>query len=110
MEQQPNTKTTSNGFNEWMENLKTLSFEEYAEEIKKQIIKSPELDEHSRRYFNDCFSYVMETYKSGKPLSTSLMKTHLVNVKGYKQLTVEEFSRVIIMLSLCGFSFDMQKK
>lgn len=93
-------------YEQWISRLETLSFEDRAIELKNKILESPELADESRRYFNDCFNYVMEQYKYNKPLSTSLMKIHLVDIKGYKQLTVQELSRIMIMLGLCGFSFD----
>jgi hypothetical protein len=102
------------GFEEWNKKLETLDFEKRAEMIKDKILESDELDKVSKRYFSDSFAYVMGLYKSGKPLDTNLMRIHIVDIKGYKEFRMEEFNRVLMMLSLCGFCFnyngsDMQK-
>lgn len=93
-------------FEEWQAGFEGLDFEQSAIRIKDKILESPELDSKSRQYFSDCFNYVMEQHKAKKPLSTSLLKIHLVDIKGYKQLTVDELSRTLVLLSLCGFEFD----
>lgn len=93
-------------YDEWKAGFEGLDFEHSAIRFRDKILESPELDAKSRKYFKDCFNYVMEQYKANKPLLTSLLKIHLVDIKGYKQLTVEEFSRMLALLSLCGFAFD----
>lgn len=97
-------------FEEWKAGFEGLSFEESAVRIKDKILESPELDSKSKQYFDDCFNYVLQQYKLKKPLSTALLKIHLVDIKGYKSLRVEELSKILVLLSMCGFKFNFDGK
>lgn len=97
-------------YEEWKAGFDGLSFEESAIRLKDKLLESPEFDKTSRKYFQDAFNYVLEQYRLKKPLSTALLKIHLVDIKGYKQLTIEELSRILVLLSLCGFEFKFDGK
>lgn len=88
---------------EWQEYLDTLSFDERCVEIKNMILSSPDLDEYSKSYFSDSFDYVYKKYKDNKPLESKLFKIHMEEVMGYKNIKIDEFIRVIILLTYCGF-------
>lgn len=91
---------------EWTAGFEGLSFEESANRIKDKILESPEFDDKSRNYFTDAFNYVMSVYKSGKPLDTELMRIHMVDIKQHTGMSLQDFTRVLMLLSLCGFKFS----
>lgn len=90
-------------FEQWNDYLDTLSFDDRCIEIKNKILSSPELDQISRNYFSDSFDYVYKKYKESKPLDVKLFKIYMEDVKGYKNIKMDEFIRIIILLSYCGF-------
>ena len=49
---------------------------------------------------------VIGLYKSGKPLDVKLLKIHLEEVKGYKNIKIDEFINLMILLSYCGFNIN----
>lgn len=91
---------------EWKAGFEGLSFEESAIRFRDKIIESPELDKKSIKFFLDAFDYVMGVYKSGKPLDVNQMRIHMVDLKGHNELTLTEFNRTLLLLSLCGFGFN----
>lgn len=97
-------------YEEWISGFEGLSFEEYAVRVKNKILESPELDKKSKAYFTDAFNYVMGLHKANKPLDTNLMRIHMTEVKNYTMLTLNDFTKVLLMLSLCGFQFDFCSK
>jgi hypothetical protein len=92
----------------WKESLKNMSFEDYAITIKNKILED-NLNTESKQYFCDCFDYVFNCYKKNKPLELNLIKIYLEDIKGYKNIKMEEFIRTLLLLNLCGFSFDFKK-
>lgn len=96
-------------FEQWKAGFEGLDFEQQAARIKDRIILSDELDETSKHYFSDMFEYVMQKHKEGKPLDMNLLKIHMTQIKDYKALTLNDFTRALVMLSLCGFQFDFQE-
>lgn len=90
---------------EWQKYLDTLSFENRAIEIKNKILDGLE-DETSKQCFQDCFEYVLNLYKQNKPLEANLFRIHLEDIKGYKNIKLEEFIRIILLLSYCGFNIS----
>lgn len=102
--------SVDNGCEEWCAGFENLNFEQSAERMRDQILKSPELDKKSRQYFTDAFAYVMRLHKENKPLDTNLMRIHMVDIKGYKGISVQEFGRVLLLLAFCGFEFSYQGK
>lgn len=98
------------GYDEWLAGFEGLDFERTAERIRDKLLESPEFDSKSQKFFKDAFAYVMNLHKQNKPLNTNLMRIHMVDIKGYKGLTVEEFGRTLLLLSMCGFSFGFEGK
>lgn len=96
-------------FEEWQAGFEGLSFEDSAKRYRDKILESPELDKKSRDYFSDAFEYVMDLHKRNKPLDPKLMKIHMCDVKNYEALTLNDFTRTLMLLNLCGFSFDTEK-
>lgn len=98
-----------NGFEEWQKGFEGLDFEGSARRVKDKLIESPEIDDLSRRCFSDSFEYVMNLYKQGKGLEPNLLRIHLTKVKDYENIRFEDFTRILMLLSLCGFGFDFSK-
>ncbi len=94
---------------EWKAGFEGLSFEQQTKRIRDKILQSPELDVKSKKYFRDTFDYVYSLYQEGKPLDTDLLRIHMTGIKSYKALTLQDFTKVMLMLSLCGFQFDFNK-
>ena len=92
-------------FEEWSKSLESMDFDHYSLAIKEKIMES-DLDNYSKLVFNDCFEYVSKLYKSGKPLEVKLLKIHLEEVKGYKNIKIDEFINLMILLSYCGFNIN----
>lgn len=88
---------------EWQEYVDNLPFDERCVEIKNKILSSPDMDTTSKSYFSDSFDYVYKKYKDNKPLDVKLFKIHMEDVKGYKNIKFDEFVRIIILLTYCGF-------
>ena len=95
---------------EWKAGFEGLSFEQQAMRIRDKILQSPELDAVSKKYFRDTFEYVFSLYQQGRPLDTDLLRIHMTSIKSYKALTLQDFTKVMLMLSLCGFQFDFKKE
>ena len=93
-------------FEEWKSGFEGLCFEESAKRFRDKILESPDLDDKSRKYFFDAFNYVLSIQQSGKILDTNLMKIHMTDIKGHKGMTLQDFTRCLMLLSLCGFQFD----
>ena len=85
-----------------------MSFEEYSETMKNKIIDS-NMDNDSKKQFNDCYEYIKKVYKQGKPLEAKLLKIYLEDIKGYKNLKVNEFINLMILLGFCGFQIQYDK-
>ena len=94
---------------EWISGFDGLTFEESAIRVKNKILESTELDQKSKSYFTDAFNYVMNLHQSNKPLDVNLMRIHMTEVKNYTMLTFDDFTKVLLMLGLCGFQFDFCK-
>lgn len=94
---------------EWKSGFEGITFEQQAIKIRDKILQSPELDATSKKYFKDTFEYVFSLYREGKPLDTDLLRIHMTSIKNYKALTLQDFTKVLLMLSLCGFQFDFNK-
>ena len=99
-----------NNRQEWEEMLKSMSLDEFSLMMKDKILADENIDELSSRYFQDCFDYVTKLYKSGKQLDLSLMKIYLEDVKGYKNIKMDDFIRTVLLLGFCGFSFKFDDK
>ena len=87
---------------EWQNYLDTLSFDDRCIEIKNKILLGLE-DNQSKQFFIDSFDYVYNLYKQNKPLEANLFRIYLEDIKGYKNIKLEEFIRIIVLLSYCGF-------
>lgn len=98
-----NNITTSE---QWQEYIDTLPFDERCIEIKNKILSSPDMDSISKSYFSDSFDYVYKKYKDNKPLDVKLFKIYMEDVKGYKNIKFDEFVRIIILLTYCGFEIS----
>lgn len=92
-------------FEEWSKSLESMDFDHYSLAIKEKIMES-DLDNYSKLVFNDCFEYISKLYKSRKPLDVKLLKIHLEEVKGYKNIKIDEFINLMILLSYCGFNIN----
>ena len=94
---------------QWKESLQGLPFEEQAIRIRDKILESDELDPQQREFFKDTFQYVMELYRNGKPLDTNLLRIHYGITQGTKEYPqkIQQFIRMMMLLSLCGFNFKM---
>jgi hypothetical protein len=42
-------------------------------------------------------------YQQGKPLEPKLLKIYLENIKGYKNIKLEDMVRIVLLMGLCGF-------
>lgn len=100
-----NTKMNNQSFEEWSKSLETMDFDHYSLAIKEKIMES-DLDDYSKQVFNDCFEYVTKLYKDGKPLDVNLLKIHLEEVKGHKNIKMEDFINLMFLLSYCGFNIN----
>ena len=98
-----------NDLQNWKESLKQMNFDEYTDEMKSRILNS-NMDNDSKKQFNDCYEYFKKLYKSGKPLEANLLKIYLEEIKGYKNIKMEEFIRIVILLGFCGFQIKYDKK
>lgn len=98
-------------FEKWTSEFEDLSFEDSAKKIRDKILESPELDKDSRNVFTDAFEYTLDLVSKNKPLDVNLLRIHLIEIKGHKEevFRIENFTRLIFMLALCGFQFDFQK-
>ena len=56
--------------------------------------------------YEKVISSVSSLNRDGKPLDTNLMRIHMTEIKNYKALTLQDFTKVLLMLSLCGYQFD----
>jgi hypothetical protein len=94
---------------DWKQSLENLSFEERAVKIKDKILESDELDKQQRDFFNDTFQYVMNLYHHNKPLDTNLLRIHYGITQGTSEYPqkIQQFIRMLMLLSLCGFQFSM---
>lgn len=92
-------------FEEWSKSLETMDFDHYSLAIKDKIMES-DLDDYSKKAFNDCFEYVSKLYKAGKPLEVKLLKIYLEDVKGYENIKLDEFINLMILLGYCGFNIN----
>lgn len=99
-------KKQNDDIDEWKAGFEGLSFEESAIRFRDKIIESPELDKKSVKFFLDAFDYVMGVYKDGRALDVNQMRIHMVDLKGHTELTLNEFNRTLLLLSLCGFEFN----
>ena len=99
-------KKQNDDIDEWKAGFEGLSFEESAIRFRDKIIESPELDKKSVKFFLDAFDYVMGVYKDGRALDVNQMRIHMVDLKGHTELTLNEFNRTLLLLSLCGFGFN----
>lgn len=88
---------------EWINHLETLQFDEYSKEIASKILEGIP-DEYSKQFFIDSYEYVYNCYKQNKPLEANLFKIYLEDIKGYKNIKLEEFLRMTFLLSYCGFN------
>ena len=91
---------------EWKAGFENLTFDEQSKRIRDKLLESDELDAKSKQYFSDAFDYVSSLNRDGKPLDTNLMRIHMTEIKNYKALTLQDFTKVLLMLSLCGYQFD----
>ena len=103
-----NTKMNNQSFEEWSKSLETMDFDHYSLAIKEKIMQS-DLDDYSKQVFNDCFEYVSKLYKSNKQLDVKLLKIYLEEVKGRKNIKVDEFVKLMILLGYCGFNINFIK-
>ena len=94
-----------NNSQEWTDYLNTRPFEERCIIIKNKILES-DLDDDSKKYFSDSFDYVFKLYKQNKPLELSLFKIYLKDIKGYKELNLISFIRLVMLLGFCGFEIS----
>lgn len=103
-----NTKMNNQSFEEWSKSLESMDFDHYSLAIKEKIMES-DLDDYSKQAFEACFEYVTKLYKAGKPLDVNLLKIHLEEVKGFKNIKMDEFINLMLLLSYCGFSINFMK-
>ncbi len=97
-----------NNFDNWIQSLNNMSFDEYSHNIKDKILQS-NMDAQSKQQFSDCFDYVYKLYKSNKPLDVNLFKIYLEEIKGYKNIKMSEFINMMILLCYCGFNISFDK-
>lgn len=93
---------------QWKNSLRDMNFETYAIAVKDKILESGELTSLYKQQFEDCFNYVLQLYKQGKSLEPNLIKIYLRDVKGYGDISMMDFIKILVLLSYCGFSFSMQ--
>ena len=51
-------------YEQWSERISKLSDEEISIEIKNKILERANIDEKSKRVFNDCYEYFKKKFKS----------------------------------------------
>ena len=93
-------------FQNWSKEIQQMDFDGYSKAIRDIIIEKGDIDQKSKQYFYDCYDYVFKLYKQNKPLETNLLYIYLTKIKGYKTLNIQEFTIVILLLSLCGFQIE----
>ena len=89
-------------FEEWQQRLYKMDFDTFVFEMKDKVLNS-NMDKESKQQFSDCFDYVYKLYKNNKPLEPNLLKIYLEQIKGYKNISVEGFIRILVLLDFCGF-------
>ena len=99
-------------YQKWVEEIHKLPFIERAVKMKDKIIESDELALGDKKFFQDCFDYVKDLHLKNKDLDCNLLKIHM-GLKGYDERQpqkMEQFIRTLMLLSLCGFSFEYAGK
>ena len=96
-------------FNKWRDTLDSLSFEDRALKIKDHMLKTGNIEQKSAAFFSAAFDYFMDHYKKGKPIDLEIMFKHLTVTEGFPKYNIYDFSRILIMLSFCGFVVSRDK-
>lgn len=97
-------------YEEWLSRLQSADDDTRREILRDKILESDQLDDESKKIFKDSFEYVKSLVKRGKPFETNLFKIHLMEVKGYEKITFAQLSRILMLLTLCGFKFDLKNE
>lgn len=95
-------------FEQWKQKLSNMNFELFAKEIKNKMLDS-NMDDLSKQQFSDCFDYMYKLYQQGKPLEPKLLKIYLEDIKGYKNIKLEDMVRIVLLMGLCGFHIKQDK-
>jgi hypothetical protein len=95
-------------FEQWSERLNTLSDKEVSEEIKKVILERANIDDESKKVFNDCYEYFMKNINAGKTVDTDLLKIYLKDIKGYNTDNINIY-QILLLLSFCGINVNVNK-
>ena len=100
--------TDTRTYNQWINSLSNMNFDQYCIAIKNKILESNQVDTNFKQQFNDCFDYVYKLYKNNKTFEPNLIKIYLEDIKGYKNIKMTELFTIMILLSYCGFSFNIK--
>lgn len=76
-------------------------------EIYDYILKSNQLDDISKNLFTDTVSYIEKLISQNKQFDLELYKIYITQIKGYELPTLEQFTRIIMLLNLCGYELNL---
>ena len=76
-------------------------------EIYDYILKSNQLDDNSKKLFADTVSYIEKLISQNKQFDLELYKIYITQIKGYELPTLEQFTRIIMLLNLCGYELNL---
>lgn len=76
-------------------------------EIYDYILKSNQLDDNSKNLFADTVSYIEKLISQNKQFDLELYKIYITQIKGYELPTLEQFTRIIMLLNLCGYELNL---
>ena len=95
-------------YEQWSERLSKLSDDEISIEIKNKILERANIDEKSKRVFNDCYDYFKKNIKAEKPVDIELLKIYLTDIKGYDVKKINIY-QILLLLSFCGINININK-
>lgn len=102
------SENLSQDYLDWKNSLKNKSPREISQEIKNRILATDELDDKSKKVFNDIYDYVFKMCDANKPIKMDLMKIYLQDIKGH-DVTKMDMYPIWLLLGFCGIKFDTVK-
>lgn len=67
-----------------------------------------DLDQKSKKLFEDCYDYFLQKMKEGKNVDSDLLKIYLQDIKGYDIQQINIY-QIMLLLSFCGFKMTVDK-
>lgn len=97
------------GFDEWLNAISEMPFEDRAKAIRDKIYEKTVFDEKSKMVFDLTFDYALESVSKNKQFDLNYCYTKIKEATG-NTISLVEFSRVLALLEYCGFDFDYEKE